>query len=91
MAFTTRKMEAVEKWLTFPMDVLRWIKQYDSGKEGSLVKQVPLTADNIKMIDRLKQFVPIVRRYRGPRAIGFARECHKANAKRVSIYIREAI
>jgi hypothetical protein len=43
------------------------------------------------MIDRLKQFVPIVRRYRGPRAIGFARECHKANAKRVSIYIREAI
>ena len=91
MAFTTRKMEAVEKWLTFPMDVLRWIKQYDSGKEGSLVKQVPLTESNLHMIDRIKQFVPIVRRYRGPRGGGFCRECVKANAKRVSIYIREAI
>ena len=91
MAFTTRKMEAVEKWLTFPMDVLRWIKQYDSGKEESLVKQVPLTEFNLHMIEKLKQYVPIVRRYRGPRSIGFGRECHKANAKRVSIYIREAI
>jgi len=89
--FTYRKMEAVERFLTFPGDVLRWIKQYDSGTEGSLVKQVPLNGENLKMIDKLKQFVPIVRRYRGPRGGGFCRECTKANAERVSIYIREAL
>ena len=89
--FTYRKMEAVERFLTFPGDVLRWINKYDSGTEGSLVKQVPLNGENLKMIDKLKQFVPIVRRYRGPRGGGFCRECTKANAERVSIYIREAI
>ena len=35
--FTYRKMEAVERFLTFPGDVLRWINKYDSGTEGSLV------------------------------------------------------
>ena len=91
MSFTTRKMEVVERFMTFPGNIIRWIKKYDSELEESLVKQVPLTQENLNMIENLKKYVPIVRRYRGSRAGGTpgSRECRKVNAKRVSIYVRQ--
>ena len=76
------------KWFCMPQDIKDWIGRYDSGKEGSLVKQVPLTEANKNMIDRIAKIVPIVRRYRGPRTKNRHRECHKRNAERVSVYIR---
>ena len=76
------------KWFCMPQDIKDWINRYDSGTEGSLVKQVPLTDFNKNMIDRIAKIVPIVRRYRGPRAKNRHRECHKQNAERVSVYIR---
>lgn len=76
------------KWFVMPTEIKQWINQYSSSTEGSLVKQVPLTEVNKNMIDRIAKIVPIVRRYRGPRAKNRHRECHKHLAERVSVYIR---
>lgn len=76
------------KWFVMPLEIKQWIDQYSSGTENSLVKQVPLTDFNKNMIDRIAKIVPIVRRYRGPRAKNIHRECHKHMAERVSVYIR---
>ena len=76
------------KWFVMPPEIKQWIDQYSSGTENSLVKQVPLTDFNKNMIDRIAKIVPIVRRYRGPRAKNIHRECHKHMAERVSLYIR---
>lgn len=62
--------------------------KYDSGEEGSLVKQVPLTKENMDIINKIAKTIPIIRRYRGPRTKNRHRECHKQNAERVSVYIR---
>ena len=65
------------------------LNKYDSGDDKALAKQIPLTADNISIIDAIARVVPITRRYRGPRLRGgFMRECHKQDAERVSIYAR---
>ncbi len=66
-----------------------FLKKYDAGNEKALAKQIPLTADNIAIIDGIAKVIPITRRYRGPRIRGgFMRECHKQDAERVSIYAR---
>ena len=76
-----------------PPDIQSWIMRYDAGSEQALVKQVPLTPDNISMIDRLADLLPLTRRYRGPRhnSMNMHRDCPKQDAERVSIYLKERV
>lgn len=82
------KMDELEAFVKFPQ-FYPFLKKYDSGDEKALAKQIPLTPDNIAIIDGIAKVIPIIRRYRGPRTRGgFMRECHKQDAERVSIYAR---
>ena len=82
------KMSALEKFVKLPQ-FYPFLNKYNSGDDKALAKQIPLTADNISIIDAIAKVVPITRRYRGPRLRGgFMRECHKQDAERVSIYAR---
>ena len=82
------KMDELEAFVKFPQ-FYPFLKKYDSGDEKALAKQIPLTPDNIAIIDGIAKVIPIQRRYRGPRVRGgFMRECHKQDAERVSIYAR---
>lgn len=82
-----KQLDPLKKFVMFP-EFSDWLRKYDSGDEQSLVKQVPLTSENIGIINKLAKIVPIVRRYRGPRAKNLHRECHKHMAEKVSIYLR---
>ena len=82
------KMDELEAFVKFPQ-FYPFLKKYDSGDEKALAKQIPLTPDNIAIIDGIAKVIPIIRRYRGPRVRGgYMRECHKQDAERVSIYAR---
>lgn len=82
------KMEELEAFVKFPQ-FYPFLKKYDAGDERALAKQIPLTPDNIAIIDGIAKVIPIIRRYRGPRLRGgYMRECHKQDAERVSIYVR---
>jgi len=82
------KMCELEQFVKYPQ-FYPFLKKYDSGNERALAKQIPLTTDNIAIIDAIAKVIPITRRYRGPRLRGgFTRECHKQDAERVSIYAR---
>jgi len=82
------KMDELEAFVKFPQ-FYPFLKKYDAGDEKALAKQIPLTPDNIAIIDGIAKVIPITRRYRGPRTRGgFMRECHKQDAERVSIYAR---
>ena len=82
------KMDELEAFVKFPQ-FYPFLKKYDSGDEKSLAKQIPLTPDNIAIINGIAKVIPITRRYRGPRMRGgLMRECHKQDAERVSIYVR---
>ena len=82
-----KKLDELKKFVMFP-DFYDFFDKYDSGSEASLVKQVPLTKENIRIIDEIASKVPIIRRYRGPRSKNIHRECHKHMAERVSVYLR---
>jgi hypothetical protein len=70
-----------------PTQLQQWIQQYRAHPcEVAIVKQVPITEENLRRIQELSEIIPIRRRYRGPRSRVFGRECHKANAQRVSVY-----
>ena len=90
--YRVKKMDELERFF-LPPDIQSWILKYDAGTEQALVKQVPLTPDNISMIDRLASMMLITRRYRGPRhnSRNFTRDCPKADAERVSIYLKERV
>jgi hypothetical protein len=90
--YRVKKMDELEKFC-LPPDIQSWIMRYDAGSEQALVKQVPLTEDNITMIDRLAGLMTITRRYRGPRhnSRNFTRDCPKKDAERVSVYLRERV
>jgi hypothetical protein len=90
--YQVKKMDELEKFC-LPPDIQSWIMKYDAGSEQALVKQVPLTPDNISMIDRLAGMMLITRRYRGPRhnSRNFTRDCPKKDAERVSIYLKERV
>lgn len=90
--YKVKKMDELERFC-LPSDLQSWIMRYDAGTEQALVKQVPLTPDNISMIDRLAGMMPITRRYRGPRhnSRNFTRDCPKKDAERVSIYLKERV
>ena len=90
--YKVKKMDELERFI-LPSDIQSWIMRYDAGREQALVKQVPLTEDNITMIDRLAGLMPITRRYRGPRhnSNNMHRDCPKADAERVSIYLKERV
>lgn len=90
--YKVKKMGELERFC-LPPDIQSWILRYDAGSEQALVKQVPLTPDNISMIDRLAGMMLITRRYRGPRhnSRNFTRDCPKADAERVSIYLKERV
>ena len=82
------KMDELEAFVKFPQ-FYPFLKKYDSGDEKALAKQIPLTPDNIAIIDGIAKVIPIIRRYRGPRVRGgYMRDCHKQDAERVSIYAR---
>ena len=89
--YRVKKMDELEKFF-LPPDIQSWIMRYDAGSEQALVKQVPLTPDNITMIDRLASMMPLTRRYRGPRHnFSMTRDCPKKDAERVSVYVRERV
>ncbi len=90
--YRVKKMDELERFF-LPPDIQSWILKYDAGTEQALVKQVPLTPDNISMIDRLAGMMLITRRYRGPRhnSRNFTRDCPKADAERVSVYLKERV
>ena len=90
--YKVKKMDELERFC-LPPDIQSWILRYDAGREQALVKQVPLTQDNISMIDRLAGLMPITRRYRGPRhnSNNMHRDCPKKDAERVSIYLKERV
>ena len=89
--YRVKKMDELERFC-LPPDIQSWIMRYDAGSEQALVKQVPLTPDNITMIDRLASMMPLTRRYRGPRHnYNSTRDCPKKNAERVSIYLKERV
>jgi hypothetical protein len=90
--YRVKKMDELEKFF-LPPDIQSWIMRYDAGSEQALVKQVPLTPDNITMIDRLAGIMLVTRRYRGPRhnSRNFTRDCPKKDAERVSVYLRERV
>ena len=72
-----------------PIQLQQWIQQYRAPHpEAAIVKQVPITEENLLRIRELSEIIPIRRRYRGPRSRGFCRECHRSNAQRVSVYFR---
>ena len=72
-----------------PPQLQKWIQQYRAPHpEAAIVKQVPITEENLQLIRELAEIIPIRRRYRGPRSRGFCRECHRANAERVSVYFK---
>ena len=72
-----------------PIQLQQWIQQYRAPHpEAAIVKQVPITEENLLRIRELSEIIPIRRRYRGPRSRGFCRECHRSNAERVSVYFR---
>jgi len=72
-----------------PTQLQQWIQLYKAHPcEVAIVKQVPITEENLQRIRELSEIIPIRRRYRGPRSRGFCRECHRANAQRVSVYHR---
>ena len=84
------KMCDLEQFVRYPQ-FYPFLKKYDAGDEKALAKQIPLTPDNIAIIDGIAKVIPIIRRYRGPRLRGgFTRECHKQDAERVSIYARQS-
>ena len=82
-----KKLDELKKFVMFP-ELYDFFDKYDSGSEASLVKQVPLTKENIRIIDKIAKKIPIIRRYRGPRSKNIHRECHKHMAERVSVYLR---
>ena len=72
-----------------PIQLQKWIQLYRAPHpEAAIVKQVPITEHNLQLIQELSEIIPIRRRYRGPRSRGFCRECHRANAERVSVYFK---
>ena len=72
-----------------PIQLQQWIQLYRAPHpEAAIVKQVPITAENLLRIRELSEIIPIRRRYRGPRSRGFCRECHRSNAERVSVYLK---
>jgi hypothetical protein len=82
------KMDELEAFVKFPQ-FYPFLKKYDAGDEKALAKQIPLTPDNIAIIDSIAKVIPITRRYRGPRLRGgYMGECHRQDAERVSIYAR---
>lgn len=90
--YRVKKMSELERFC-LPPEIQGWIQKYDAGREQALVKQVPLTPDNITMIDRLASMMLITRRYRGPRhnSNNMHRDCPRADAERVSIYLKERV
>ena len=72
-----------------PIQLQQWIQLYRAPHpEAAIVKQVPITEENLLRIRELSEIIPIRRRYRGPRSRGFCRECHRSNAERVSVYFK---
>ena len=84
-----------------PVDMQEFIRRHRAPpKERAIAKQIPITEENIAMIDRIARMIPIIRRWRGssrflgeigqsafycrPRA-----HCQKRGAERVTIYYRE--
>ena len=69
-------------------DVLEFILKYNNPKHCAIVTQVPMTDENMDLIDAMKHVLGIAihRRWRGPNWYwGYNT---KANAERVSVYPR---
>jgi len=72
-----------------PSQLQQWIQLYRAPHpEAAIVKQVPITEENLMRIRELAKIIPIRRRYRGPRNNLFGRECWKRQALRVSVYLK---
>ncbi len=86
-----------------PLDMQEFLRRYRAPKkETAIAKQIPITEENMQMIDRVARVIPIIRRWRGSsRFLGelgrspfYSRpqaHCQKRGAERVSIYYREKL
>jgi hypothetical protein len=74
-----------------PTQLQQWIQLYKAHPcEVAIVKQVPITEENLQRIQELSEIIPIRRRYRGPRhnSNNMHRDCPRDDAQRVSVYHR---
>jgi hypothetical protein len=86
-----------------PVDLQEFIRRHRAPqKERAIAKQIPITEENMEMIERIARLVPITRRWRGSsRFLGeigkspfYSRpraHCQKRGAERVTIYYREKL
>ena len=86
-----------------PTWIQEFIKKFPApDKERAFAKDIPITAENMAIIDRIAKVMPIIRRWRGSsRFLGEIGEsqyycrphayCQKRGAERVSLYYREKI
>tara|TARA_B100000029_G_scaffold9293_1_gene9864 strand:- start:180 stop:449 length:270 start_codon:yes stop_codon:yes gene_type:complete len=87
------KRKEIDELVRFclPEDLRDFINKYDAVGEEAVVKQVPLTDENKKLIVKLSKAFPIKRAYRGGSTETYNRPksyCHKDKAERVSVYLR---
>ena len=86
-----------------PLDLQEFLRRYRAPQqETAIAKQIPITEENMQMIDRVARVIPIIRRWRGSsRFLGelgrspfYSRpqaHCQKRGAERVTIYYREKL
>jgi hypothetical protein len=86
-----------------PVWIQEFIKKYPAHpSERAFAKGIPVTAENMSVIKRIAQVIPLIRRWRGSsRFLGEIGKsqyynrphayCQKEGAERVSLYYRERI
>ena len=89
---------------SLPVWIQEFIKKYPApDKERAFAKDIPITAENMAIVDRIARVIPIIRRWRGSsRYMGEIGDmadyydrpvayCQKRGAERVSLYYREKV
>jgi len=102
MTYTYGTIDKLERFC-LPLDVQEFLRRYRAPKkETAIAKQIPITDENMQMIDRIASMIPIIRRWRGssrflgelgnsPFYVRPQAHCQKRGAERVSIYYREKL
>jgi hypothetical protein len=100
--YTYGKLDPVQLFC-LPVWVQDFIKKYPAHpNERAFAKDIPVTAENMSIIKRIAQVIPLIRRWRGSsrflgeigKSLYYMRPhayCQKQGAERVSLYYREKI
>ena len=102
MTYTYGTIDKLERFC-LPPEQQAFLNQYPvQPEERALAKDIPITDENMQMIDRIASMIPIIRRWRGssrflgelgnsPFYVRPQAHCQKRGAERVSIYYREKL